>query len=102
MLLSQTNPQADMQMEAQKGQMQMQIEGQKAQQKMQNEQAMAQMKMGAAAQKSEQELIQQITKDKHDMAVARIQAENKVMQQPNPNLPAAKGAGVGGQKPSVE
>ncbi len=102
MMLAQTNPQADMQMEAQKGQMQMQLEGQKAQQKMQNEQAMAQMKMGAAAQKSEQELMQQITKDQHDMAVARIQAQNKVMQQPNPNLPATKGAGIGGAPASVE
>jgi hypothetical protein len=102
MMLAQANPQADMQMEMQKGQMQMQLEGQKAQQKMQNEQAMAQMKMGAAAQKSEQELMQQIVKDKHDMAVARIQAQNKVMQQPNPNLPATKGAGIGGAKAAVE
>jgi hypothetical protein len=37
-----------------------------------------------------------------DMAIARMQAQNKVMQQPNPNMPAARGAGVGGQRPSVE
>jgi hypothetical protein len=46
-------------------------------------------------------MMHQIVKDRHDMAVARIQAQNKVMQQPNPNMPAAKGAGVSGQKPSV-
>lgn len=101
-VLGSQDPQGQMQMHGQEMQQKMQMEGAQAQQKMQIEGAMAQQKMSAAAQKSEQEMMHQVVKDRHDMAVARIQAQNKVMQQPNPNLPAARGAGVGGQRPSVE
>jgi hypothetical protein len=101
-VLTTQDPQAEMQMKGQEAQQKMQMQGAQAQQKMQIDQAMAEQKMSAAAQKSEQEMMHQVVKDRHDMAVARIQAQNKVMQQPNPNLPATRGAGVGGAKPSVE
>jgi hypothetical protein len=100
-VLASEDPHMEMQMRGQEAQQKMQMQGAQAQQKMQIDQAMAEQKMSADAQKSEQAMMHQIVKDRHDMAVARIQAQNKVMQQPNPNMPAAKGAGVSGQKPSV-
>jgi hypothetical protein len=93
---------ANPQLEQQKMQAEMQMKGAEAQQKMQMEQAMVNQKMSAEANKTQHQMMLDQQKATQDMAIARMQAQNKVMQQPNPNMPAARGAGVGGQRPSVE